>query len=116
MVLERPLSGKIPRGLSCFSFSLYLFRSLLATAWLAAYLDPRGWVSNGCHNPLLQPVHAPNFKEGIVDTVMGGGDNGTNVAICGALLGAGYGRHVIPDQWVRSAFINFVCRSDIRSE
>ena len=30
---------------------------------------------------------------------MRGGDTDTNAAICGALLGAVYGRDAIPDQW-----------------
>jgi ADP-ribosyl-[dinitrogen reductase] hydrolase len=31
---------------------------------------------------------------------MRGGDTDTNAAICGALLGAVYGRDSIPEQWV----------------
>jgi len=42
---------------------------------------------------------APNLEEGVVDTVMKGGDTDTNAAICGALLGAVYGREAIPTQW-----------------
>ncbi len=38
----------------------------------------------------------------VVDTVMRGGDTDTNAAICGALLGAVYGRNAIPGQWVES--------------
>ncbi|MCL4735256.1 MAG: ADP-ribosylglycohydrolase family protein, partial [Candidatus Omnitrophica bacterium] len=33
---------------------------------------------------------------------MRGGDTDTNAAICGALLGAVYGRNAIPGQWVES--------------
>ncbi|GMV64685.1 MAG: hypothetical protein AMXMBFR75_04900 [Candidatus Hinthialibacteria bacterium] len=38
----------------------------------------------------------------VVDTVMRGGDTDTNAAICGALLGAVYGRNAIPGQWTES--------------
>jgi len=38
-------------------------------------------------------------EEAVVDTVMRGGDTDTNAAICGALLGAVWGRNAIPDQW-----------------
>jgi len=33
-------------------------------------------------------------------TVMHGGDTDTNAAIAGALLGAAYGRHAVPNQWI----------------
>jgi len=36
----------------------------------------------------------------LLDTVMRGGDTDTNAAIAGALLGAAYGRHAVPSQWV----------------
>jgi hypothetical protein len=31
---------------------------------------------------------------------MHGGDTDTNAAIAGALLGAAYGRHAVPNQWI----------------
>lgn len=37
-----------------------------------------------------------------MDTIMRGGDTDTNAAICGALLGAVYGRKAVPIQWVES--------------
>lgn len=39
------------------------------------------------------------FAEALVGTVMAGGDNDTNAAICGALLGAAEGRDAIPPAW-----------------
>ena len=54
------------------------------------------------HNALYQLLHAENLEEGVVDTVMRGGDTDTNAAICGALLGAVYGRDAIPKQWFQS--------------
>jgi len=37
-----------------------------------------------------------------VNTIMRGGDTDTNAAICGALLGAVYGRNAVPGQWIES--------------
>ena len=66
----------------------------------ADYVRQQGWVLIAFHNALWQLLHAPNLEEGVVDTVMQGGDTDTNAAICGALLGAVYGREAIPTQWV----------------
>jgi len=51
-------------------------------------------------NALWQLLHASGFQEGIVNTVMRGGDTDTNACICGALLGSVYGRGAVPEQWV----------------
>lgn len=66
----------------------------------ADYLSHQGWVLIAFHNALWQLLHAPNLEEGIVDTIMHGGDTDTNAAICGALLGAVYGLDAVPLQWV----------------
>ena len=63
------------------------------------YVHQQGWVLIAFRNALWQLLHAQNLEEGIVDTVMRGGDTDTNAAICGALLGAVYGRSAIPAQW-----------------
>lgn len=63
------------------------------------YVHQQGWVLIALQNALYQLLHAPSFEEGVVDTVMRGGDTDTNAAICGALLGAVYGREAVPDQW-----------------
>lgn len=68
----------------------------------ADYVRQQGWVLIAFRNALWQLLHAPNLEEGIVDTVMRGGDTDTNAAICGALLGAVYGREHIPTRWVDS--------------
>lgn len=68
-----------------------------------------GWVLIALRNALWQLTHAPNLEEGVVDTVMRGGDTDTNAAICGALLGAVYGCDAIPSQW-RDAVLN--CRPE----
>lgn len=63
------------------------------------YLHQQGWVLIALQNALWQLVHAPNPEEGVVDTVMRGGDTDTNAAIAGALLGAVHGRDTIPARW-----------------
>jgi len=65
----------------------------------ADYIHQQGWVLTAFRNALWQLLHAPNLEEAVVDTVMRGGDTDTNAAICGALLGAVWGRNAIPDQW-----------------
>jgi ADP-ribosylglycohydrolase len=47
-------------------------------------------------------LNAPNLEEGVVDTIMHGGDTDTNAAIAGALLGAVYGRERVPERWIRA--------------
>ena len=68
----------------------------------AVYTRQMGWVLIAFQNALYQLLHAPNFTEAVVDTVMRGGDTDTNAAICGALLGAVYGVDEIPAQWKNS--------------
>ena len=65
----------------------------------ADYVQQQGWLMIAFRNALWQLLHASNLEEGIVGTVMRGGDTDTNAAICGALLGAVYGRNAIPAQW-----------------
>lgn len=62
----------------------------------------QGWVLIAFQNALWQLLNAQNLEEGIVDTVMQGGDTDTNAAICGALLGAVHGRQAIPERWVET--------------
>ena len=59
----------------------------------------QGWVLIALQNAFHQVLHAPTAGEGIVSTVMRGGDTDTNAAIAGALLGAVHGRGAIPQQW-----------------
>ncbi|MGI5836668.1 MAG: inositol monophosphatase family protein [Chloroflexota bacterium] len=63
------------------------------------YLKHQGWVLIALQNAFYQLLHAPSLEEGVVSTVMAGGDTDTNAAIAGALLGAVYGRPGIPVQW-----------------
>ena len=53
-------------------------------------------------NALYQLLHAPSAEEGIVNTVMQGGDTDTNAAICGALLGAVNGLSAMPKRWIET--------------
>ena len=66
------------------------------------YVHQPGWVLIAFQNALYQLLHAPSLEIGIVDTIMCGGDIDTNATICGALLGAVYGRAAIPVQWLES--------------
>src|ERR1035438_5149320 len=65
----------------------------------ADYVHQQGWVIIAFQNALWQLLNAPSLEEGVVDTVMRGGDTDTNPAIAGPLLGAAYGRHAVPSQW-----------------
>ena len=66
------------------------------------YRTNQGWVLIALQNALYQLLHAPSAEEGIIDTVMQGGDTDTNAAICGALLGAVNGLSAIPERWVET--------------
>ena len=68
----------------------------------ADYLHHEGWVLIALQNAFYQLLHAANFEEGVVATVMAGGDTDTNAAIAGALLGAVYGRQAVPRPWLRA--------------
>ena len=68
----------------------------------ADYMHQLGWVLIAFRNALWQLLNAANVEEGIVDSIMGGGDTDTNAAICGALLGAVYGREAIPERWIET--------------
>ena len=63
------------------------------------YLTHMGWVLIALQNALYQLLHASDFEEAVVDTIMRGGDTDTTAAICGALLGAVCGREAVPQHW-----------------
>lgn len=65
----------------------------------ADFVTQSGWVLIALQNAFYQLLHAESAEEGIVATVMAGGDTDTNAAIAGALLGAVYGREALPPQW-----------------
>jgi ADP-ribosylglycohydrolase/fructose-1,6-bisphosphatase/inositol monophosphatase family enzyme len=66
------------------------------------YVTHMGWVLIALQNAFYQLLHAPSLEEGVVDTVMRGGDTDTNAAIAGALLGAVHGRPAVPARWVQA--------------
>jgi ADP-ribosylglycohydrolase len=74
-----------------------------------AYEVSVGHVPIALQNAFYQALHAPSFEEGLVATVMAGGDPDTNAAIAGALLGAIHGAAAIPEQW-RTAVLH--CRPE----
>ncbi|PKN57951.1 MAG: ribosylglycohydrolase [Deltaproteobacteria bacterium HGW-Deltaproteobacteria-14] len=58
-----------------------------------------GWVKTALQNAFHRLLHAASFEDGLVATVMAGGDADTNAAIAGALLGAVHGELDIPPAW-----------------
>jgi ADP-ribosylglycohydrolase len=74
--------------------------SAAATQRPTTYIHQQGWVLIAFQNALWQLLHADSFRNGVQDTVMQGGDTDTNAAICGALLGAVYGREAVPQSWI----------------
>ena len=66
------------------------------------FLTQQGWVLIALQNAFNQLLNAPSLEEGIIDTVMRGGDTDTTAAIAGALLGAVHGREAVPSRWTRS--------------
>jgi ADP-ribosylglycohydrolase/fructose-1,6-bisphosphatase/inositol monophosphatase family enzyme len=63
------------------------------------YITHAGWVLVALQNAFYQLLHAPNFEEGLVRTILADGDTDTNGAIASALLGAVHGRDAIPLSW-----------------
>ncbi len=66
----------------------------------ADYISLQGWVLIAFQNALYQMLHVLSVEEGVVNTIMQGGDTDTNAAIAGALLGAVHGRTSIPEAWI----------------
>lgn len=63
------------------------------------YTTHMGHVTVALQNALWHLLYAETLDDGVVDTVLQGGDTDTNAAIAGALLGAVHGREAIPTQW-----------------
>jgi ADP-ribosylglycohydrolase len=81
-----------------------------ATGRPADFMTAMGWVRVALQNAYYQLCHAASLEEGVVDSVMSGGDTDTNAAIAGALLGAVYGAGAVPQQW-REAVL--ACRPEL---
>ncbi len=94
------------RMLLAWAKEMQVDEALLAAMETAAsappddYVHQQGWVLIAFQNALYQLLHAPDLEEGVVETIMQGGDTDTNAAICGALLGAVYDREAIPTPWL----------------
>lgn len=73
---------------------------LSAFAPPGCFVEKSGWALTAFHCALWQIQHARNVEEGVVGTVMMGGDTDTNAAISGVLVGARYGLENVPPQWV----------------
>ena len=73
------------------------------------FVRHQGWALIALRNALWQLLHARNLEDGVIDTVRRGGDTDTNAAICGALLGAVYGRDSVPERWIDRML---VCRPE----
>jgi ADP-ribosyl-[dinitrogen reductase] hydrolase len=71
------------------------------------YEQSIGHVPIALQNAFYQALYASSFADGVVDTVMQGGDTDTNAAIAGALLGAIHEADAVPYQW-RAALL--ACR------
>jgi ADP-ribosylglycohydrolase/fructose-1,6-bisphosphatase/inositol monophosphatase family enzyme len=72
---------------------------LAATEPPADFERQMGWVRIALQNAFHQARRAPTLEEGVVASVMAGGDTDTNGAIAGALLGAVHGRAAVPPAW-----------------
>jgi ADP-ribosylglycohydrolase len=64
------------------------------------YQTYHGWVLIALQNAFHQLLRGENVEQGVVNTVMAGGDTDTNAAIAGGLLGAVHGRSAIPASWI----------------
>jgi fructose-1,6-bisphosphatase/inositol monophosphatase family enzyme len=64
-------------------------------------LRQQGRVLTALQNAFFELLDAKDVEEAVVRTVRRGGDTATNAAICGALLGAVYGRDALPAHWRR---------------
>ncbi|CAE6715139.1 ADP-ribosylglycohydrolase family protein [Candidatus Nitrotoga fabula] len=99
-------AGKLYQNIRQWAVDMTVEPVLLDAIYKAAdespvdYVHQQGWVLIAFQNALHQLLYAPNLEDGVVDTVMRGGDTDTNAAICGALLGAVHGLDAIPTQWV----------------
>lgn len=60
----------------------------------------QGWVLIALRNAFHVALHAADFEDALVTTVMAGGDADTNACIAGALCGAFAGEDGLPERWV----------------
>jgi ADP-ribosylglycohydrolase/fructose-1,6-bisphosphatase/inositol monophosphatase family enzyme len=65
----------------------------------SSFTHHEGWVLVALQNAFYRLLNAATFEEGVIGTVMAGGDTDTNGAIAGALLGAVHGREGVPRRY-----------------
>lgn len=65
----------------------------------SSFTHHEGWVLVALQNAFYRLLNAATFEEGLIGTVMAGGDTDTNGAIAGALLGAVHGREGVPRRY-----------------
>ncbi len=111
VTVARAIAGEINSPQDAYQFALQYARnnhlqdSVTAVLEAASQTPPpwskehTGWVLLALHNAFYQLLHAPNLEDGIISSVMLGGDTDTNAAIAGALLGSIYGFNVLPPSW-----------------
>lgn len=66
------------------------------------YEQRQGHVLIALRNAFYQALHCTSLEDGVIATVLSGGDTDTNAAIAGALLGALHGARGVPAQWWQS--------------
>ncbi len=100
-------AGDLYKSISQWAVDMVVEPELLKIIKKAAHEPPenyvyhQGWVLLAFQNVLYQLLHTTTLEDGIVNTIMQGGDTDTNAAICGGMLGAVYGRDAIPDRWLK---------------
>lgn len=64
--------------------------------------NPGGWIVETLKAVFQSFFEHDNFEEALIDVVNRGGDSDTSGAILGMLAGAHYGKHSIPDKWLKA--------------
>ncbi len=59
-----------------------------------------GYLGIALQNTFYELLHGQNFENSLINIIRRGGDTDTNGCIAGALLGAIYGIHQIPQNWI----------------
>jgi ADP-ribosylglycohydrolase len=104
-IREGPAPGELYRRILAWAEARHVDKAVMQVIQSASeeppldFMHQQGWVLIAFQNALYQMLHAQSLEEGVVDTVMRGGDTDTNAAIAGALLGAIHGRDAVPGQW-----------------
>uniref|UniRef100_A0AC35GXI8 ADP-ribosylglycohydrolase n=1 Tax=Panagrolaimus sp. PS1159 TaxID=55785 RepID=A0AC35GXI8_9BILA len=72
---------------------------------------PKDWIDTvAFQSAFYQLLHAKSFSSGLEDAIARGGDADTNRCIVGALIGARFGVHYIPKEWIDTVRTAEPCR------